>query len=93
VKYHLKTEVDCHYKKHSSACNFAIDLGDLLFWGPNFLEAGKIKLKFVSFNILLVLCQYNIYQIIGLNVEKHLPHIICTVQNKSWRLNVWQHVL
>jgi hypothetical protein len=54
VTYHLKTEVDCHYKKHNFACIFPTDLGDQPFWGPNFLEAGKIQANIISLNILAV---------------------------------------
>jgi hypothetical protein len=44
MNYLAKTEAGCYYRKRGSSYTLTKDLGDQLFWGPHFVEAGKYRI-------------------------------------------------
>lgn len=44
MKYLAKTEAGCYYRRRGSSYTLTKDLGDQLFWGPHFVEAGKYRI-------------------------------------------------
>jgi hypothetical protein len=44
MKYLAKIEAGCYYRRHGSSYTLTKDLGDQLFWGPHFVEAGKYRI-------------------------------------------------